>query len=268
MKRTSIVLAILTSCCLAQQDPFGNVRGQGSPVERDPFGDSGPPKDRGPFVPPSNIRVFLQYIEIAHTDLTAMMADAPSGAALHGKAMALVQKRSARIVDSSVFTFQSGRRTSAESIREYIYPTDKDADFSRWNPEPPGNPSFPIIPSLRLLASPWWVYWDTRTAGLTFEFETPVILPFDDPTINLRFLVEDVSFSKLLSWMEKRDRWGDDSLRMPLFDTRRVAQQLPLQDGVYELASVIAPLPSPPAPAQSAKVLLFVRCEIPGTPAK
>lgn len=264
MKRITTILSILTSCCLAQQDPFGDGRGSGNHVERDPFGDPGPPRDPGPYVPPPNIRVFLQSIEVAHTDLTTMMADAPSGAVIHARAMALVEKRAARIVDSAVFTFQSGERVSAESIREHIYPIDKDADFFRWNPEPPGDPSFPVTPSLRVLASPWWIYWDTRNTGLTFEFETPIILPFDNPTINLRFLVEDVSFSGLIPWMEQRDRWGDDSLRMPLFETRRVTQQLPLQDCVYELASVIDPLPRPPAPAQSTKVLLFVRCEVPG----
>lgn len=264
MKRISIVLSILTSCCLAQQDPFGDGRGSGNHVERDPFGDPGPPRDPGPYVPPPNIRVFLQYIEVAHTDLTNLLEDGPSGAVLHTRAMALVDKRAARIVDSAVFTFQSGRRTSAESIREYIYPAEKEPDSFGWNSGSLSGSSFPGIPSLRLLASPWWISWDTRNTGLTFDFETPIIFSFDDPTINLRFLVEDVSFSGLIPWMERRDRWGDDSLRMPLFETRRVTQQLPLQDGVYELASVIDPLPRPPAPAQSTKVLVFVRCEVPG----
>ena len=268
MSRIATVLAMLTSCCLAQQDPFGDGRGPGNPVERDPFADPGPPKDPGPNIPPSNIRVLLQSIEISHTDLTTMTADASSGAVLHTRAMKLVEKQSARIVDSSVFTFQSGKKTTAESIREYIYPVEKEPDDLRWNPGSLSGSPFPVTSSLRVLASPWWICWDTRNTGLTFDFESPIPFSSDDPTITLRFVVEDVSCTGLIPWMKQRDRWGDASLRMPHFETRRAAQELPLQAGVFELVGVLDPLPRPPAPALATKVLLFIRCEVQGAPAK
>ena len=269
MKRTSIVLAILTSCCLAQQDPFGNVRGQGSPVERDPFGDSGPPKDRGPFVPPSNIRVFLQYIEIAHTDLTTMMADAPTGAVLRTRAMTLVEKRTAKITDSAVIILQDGDRAYLESFREMIVPTEYGPPIMSMDPPPRPDQLakqkefiYLLGPFVRLTPSGW----DTRNTGITVQLEP--VLSDDRRTVSV-ILATD--------WVEYRgDRiirsltmpWGRNDVKMPEFRTQSCVFRLSLSPKIFELGAVLNHLNQAPVPAPATKVLLFVRCDVPGAPAK
>ena len=272
MNRIATVLAILTSCSLAQQDPFGDGRGPGNPVERDPFGDSGPPKDRGSFVPPSNIRVLLQSIEISHTDLTTMMADASSGAVLHTRAMKLVEKQSAMIVDSSVFTFQSGHRTLSESIREFVFPMG----FSE-NEIPNRIPEMAASDRASRRIS-WWIWssknarklamqcWWTMNVGNFHQLEAHI--GDGARTLELWGAVENSTLTGMNFIKSHRTDQGDDSIRMPQFEKRRANLSLSLSPGVWQLAAVLDPLPRPPAPALATKVLLFIRCEVPGTPAK
>ena len=254
MKRTSIVLAILTSCCLAQQDPLGDGR------------------DAEPYIPSPNIRVFLQHIEIAGNDLTTISAGAPSGADLHTRALELVGKRTARIVDSAVTTMQTGVRSIVGSHQEFVFPMGFSEN------DPPN-----LIPQMAASdraarRMPWWIWnqrtarelpmqaWWTKNIGIFHEMEASIT--DGERSVELRIEVDVSAIAGMAVIKAHRIPQGDDSIRVPLFETRRVTQNLNLHPGVWEMASILDPLPRPPVPAQSTKVILFVRCEVSGAAAK
>jgi len=267
MKRVTTILALLTSCCLAQQDPFGDGRGAGNHVERDPFGDPGPPRDTGPYIPPPNIRIFLQYIEVSHADLTNLMADAPSGAALHGNAMALVEKRVARIMDSAILVVQSGHRAYLESFKEVIVPTEYGLPTMSMDPPPTAEQiakEKEFTSALGHFARSTPSGWDTRNTGLTVQLDP--VLSKDRRTVDLFLAPEWVEYhgNRIIRSMAAPS--GKSDLKMPDFRTQRCVIQLSLTPEVIEFSAALNPLVQAPAPAQSTKVLLFVRCEVLGAP--
>lgn len=201
---------------------------------------------------PKLIRVSLQFIEVPHASLTEMLA----GPGVHEKAIALSKDGRGKILESCTLVCLSGQKASLETIREEIYPTE-------YTPPqlPCGNPSNvrlasdpPVNPATR---SP--TAFDTRDTGVTFELEA---LAETDGSIELRLSPEIVTRLRLETWMEHTDRWGDGSVRMPIFQTLRAQSSITVAPGKFELVSALTPKMDPPAPAVSRKILVFVRADV------
>ena len=214
------------------------------------------PGSRAAAVPPANIRISLQLIEVAHPTLTELLAGrAISGDKLHNQAMALVHGGRAKVLETCILTCKDGRMARAESIREVTYPTEY---------EPGGLGSSPqVLPMSTppLIRPDLFQGWQTRNAGVTFEVEAA--LTHDRKIVLVRLVPEIVDPVGLVTWVEYRDAWGDCSTRMPTFDTLRTNSMLSLAAGSFELAAVLTPRPSRPTPANSRKVLVFVRADLP-----
>jgi hypothetical protein len=65
----------------------------------------------------------------------------------------------------------------------------------------------------------------------------------------------------LTTWTEFRDEWGDASVRMPVFDSRRSTSAITLVPGVFDLWTVFTPKPAA-VPAAATRQLLFVRADL------
>jgi hypothetical protein len=78
----------------------------------------------------------------------------------------------------------------------------------------------------------------------------------------MKILPEIVTLVRMDTWMEFHDRWGDASIRMPVFRTLRVDCALSFMAGRFELAGLLTPKPAEPAPAVQQKVLVFVRADV------
>lgn len=212
---------------------------------------------------PRQVRVTLQFIEVAHPELTAMLAaKETSGKALHDKAFALSKNGKAKILETCMVVCPSGQKATLESIREEIFPTE-------YGPPKSAHPSSSITgiltggpPKDPILREP--TSWDTRNTGVTFE-----VVPSDlsNGTFELQLSPEIVTPLPLETWMEHMDAWGDGSIRMPIYESWRVATSINVKPGKFELVSSITPKPNAPVPAVSRKILVFVRADILPVPA-
>jgi hypothetical protein len=200
--------------------------------------------------PPKHIRVSVQWIEVPHSLLTELTSgEKKSGSEIHQAVLASVKEGKAKILETGIVMGRSGMRSSIESIREEIYPTEYN---------PPGSdapPSPPVVPRTRGITS-----FEPRNVGVMIEVEPT--LGSDDSIIDLRFNAEIVAPGRLVTWMEHKDRWGDASVRMPFYEKWTVTTALILANGKFDLASVISPKATQPAPFVLSKILIFVRADV------
>jgi hypothetical protein len=202
------------------------------------------------------VRVSVQYVELPHTLVTDLLASAETdGARLHDKAFALTKEGEAKILETCLIVCRSGEKATAESIREEIYPTEVT---------PPGLPCgdlgglSPGDPSP--MRQRTYTAFDTRDTGTTLEVEATV-LP-NGRSVRLRLAPEMVSRNRLETIAEYRDKRGDASIRMPIYETWRTNTSLTVRSGRFSLLSVIHPKPRQPAPFQDSRILLFVRADV------
>ncbi len=201
---------------------------------------------------PKQVRVSLQFIEVAHPVLTEMLAGKEtSGQALHEKALALSKEGKAKILETCMVVCRNGQKATLESIREEIFPTEYQPPVFPGSVQlaasPPKNPFFRAPTA-----------FDTRNTGVTFEVESSVSLN----GIDLRLITEIVTPQPLQTWMEHVDAWGDGSIRMPIYERWSVSTSINVKSGKFELVSTITPKPSTPVPAVSRRILVFVRADI------
>ena len=205
--------------------------------------------------PPKQVRVSIQYIEMAHPVMTELLGGGDKGGnALHAKAMELAKSGEAKILETAMVVCRSGHKSYALSVLEEIYPSDfypsKQArEDPRFPPPPPLNPKVRSI-----------VGWQTKDVGSIHDTELNV----DAATqvIDLRFRPEYVQRLRLENVMEHKDQWGEASYQMPVYEKWAADTALSLRSGKSELISVINPRNQLPPPAVSRRILLFVRADI------
>ncbi len=211
---------------------------------------------------PKNLRLAVQFVELPHRDLTALLAaKANSGPALHDQVMAVVNGGRGKVWESAMVMTRSGQKATIESIGEILFPTEFDPSYAgydfRWQP-PPEHPQ-PAKPHQRVRPFPGNGF-QTHNAGLTFEVEP--ILQGDGRTIELWFEPELDTPTRLDTMLEHVDEWGDTSVRMPVFETWHLKSSVTLMAGQFEMVSVFTPKPNAPAPATMRKILVFVRADV------
>ena len=208
---------------------------------------------------PRQIRVSLQFIEVAHTSLTEMLAQKDqSGPALHAKAMSLSKKGQAKILESCMLVCKEGQKATIESIQEVIYPTEY---------EPPGLPcnfrnnkerladGVLINPSFRTPTA-----FEPRNTGVTVEVEPT--LATNGMMIDLRLAPEIVTTLRLETWKEHIDQWGDASMRMPIFESLRFQSKITVAPDKFEFVSALTPKMNTQGPVVTRKILVFVRADL------
>lgn len=200
-------------------------------------------------------RVSVQYIELPHAELTQLLAEINANEPLHNKAMALIQASKARMVESSMVVCRSGEKATAESLREEIYPTETDSPILTCG----SSPNLPFLslpqPQQRSITA-----FETRNTGVTLEVAADVL--DDGRFVQLRLTPEIVSRNRLETMMSFRDKWGDASLRMPIYEAWRSQTSLNVRSGTFALAAVIHPKPQQAAPLEDSRILLFVRADV------
>lgn len=207
------------------------------------------------------VRISLQFIEVSHPMLTELLAgEDQSGKALHAKAFSLSKEGKARILETCVLTGRGRQKLSLESLREEIYPTEvtpPSLPCGGFSPLPK-----PPMPYLREFRTP--TAFETRNTGVTFEVEP--VASEDGGSVKLTLSSEVVIPVRLHVIDEYRDHWGDASIRMPVYESWRSNSTISVIPGRFAMVSVIHPKPVAPSPAQSRRILVFVRADIITTP--
>ena len=210
--------------------------------------------------PPANIRVLLQLIELPHPALTELMAGPDtSGKTLHATAMALVKAGQAKVLESAILTTKEGLKASVVSYREVIYATEYE------KPELGCGGGYHNLAPADFFANRSPSAWDTRNVGVTVEV-IPSIAD-DGRRIALELNPEISEQTGEQIWNSWLGPHGHYDIRMPDFRALRSKLDLNLVSGVFEMAAVLSPAPTAPAPAVLRKVLVFVRADLLPRPA-
>lgn len=205
-----------------------------------------------------HVRVIVQVVEVPHAALTKWTTgETLPGREIHERAMKLAEAGEAEIVETCVLIARSGERALAESIAEIIFPSEY---------EPPGSDLLPLNKAdsntfryKRAFESSVMTSFETRNTGVSLEIEPTI--GGGNRMVDLRAYFGMIDRAGLTTWTEFRDQWGDASVRMPDFDTRKLTSAITLVPGVFDLWTVFTPKPAA-VPAAVTRQLLFVRADL------
>lgn len=217
---------------------------------------------------PRMIRVQVEYLELSHETLTDLLflADPPSADAtpLRKQVQELVKKGEAKVLETMVCNARNGEKALAESINEFIYPTEyepPELPSSVEIPDRPGGLNAEEVKMLRMLRTPATpTSFETRNLGTTFEIEPTASA--DDRYIDLRLAPDLVWHTGESVWIEEKDLDGNVSrIQMPKIYSMRITTALTCKEGQYVLAAVQSPKDAEGTTDFTRKVMVFVKCD-------
>jgi hypothetical protein len=252
-----VSVALAGSYSLAEEVPpafekAGNGPAAAAKDEIDPFD----PVETAPKL----IRVQVEHIEMSHKDLTRLMmednAETSDAKALRMKVQELMDKDTAKVIDTQILVGRSGENSTTGSRQEFIYPTEY---------EPPGFGvdlekkleeigAFPIG-----LGNP--VAFETRNLGSSMECEP--ILGEDNKTIGLRLESELTWHTGNTVWGESKDTMGNVyKVAMPDFYVMDTNTNVTCIAGQYLMVAALSPKNAEGKLAPDRKVMVFVKCDV------
>lgn len=253
MKTTySIAMA---GCALLAWAPLG-----GAQTDSDPFagapGEGGESDHR-----PKLIRVQVELIETSHEMLTALMSDeeVANDTQLRGRLTQLIGKKEAKVFETMMVVTRPGQKATAESIEEYIYPTEYEpAEIPNEVTVTEGGSR--EVNARDLATGPTPTAFETRNLGATLEVEPH--LGDDERIIDLRFSPEVVSHVRNEVWAEWSGRHGRSDIQMPVIFSMRCNTAVSVVDGSYCMVAVQSPKGEDGYPDFDRKIMMFVRCDV------
>ncbi len=211
---------------------------------------------------PKMIRVQVEFIEVAHKDLTRLMMGENSGAAdataMRIKLQTMVDEEKAKILDTQIMTARSGQKSTSESFQEFIYPTEYEpmTCLPREKAQVPkdismgsmGNPATPTA-------------FETKNVGSMLEIEP--ILGENDKLIDLRFLPELIWYTGDKVWQERKDELGNiTKVTQPNFYKLGINTSITCIDGQYNMVGVVSPKNEAGETDLERKAMIFVKCNV------
>lgn len=201
---------------------------------------------------PVHVRVQVEYISCdAETLKQALNTPKP-----YSLLLKKLTTKEASHYNTEIITCRSGETAVAESILEFIYPTEYEPsshlhaiaagypqiNFARyfWRPEP-------------------FVAFETRNTGHTLEVQ-PLIS--NNGFIDLRFAPEDVQLERIELLTPHQGQWGKADQKYPFFSSHRTNTGVPLFPGEPLLTSVYYPKTTSGKSDSSRPILLFVSADI------
>lgn len=234
--------------------------GNSQEAARDPFADrAGPPPE------PKLAQVQVEFVEMSHEALTKLLflakPTSPDATKLREQVQEMVAKNEATVLETQLVVAKSSQKGTAESIHEFIYPTEWQppqlpggVDAAK-KPDPPVlSSAFPFNP-----ATP--TAYDTRNVGSTLEIE-PTISE-DGKTIEVRLVPELIWHTGNTTWHEGKDQAGNPyKVQMPDFSVVRLNTTITCVNGQYSLAGVLSPKNDQGEVDMTRKLMVFAKCDV------
>jgi Flp pilus assembly secretin CpaC len=214
---------------------------------------------------PKQVRVQVEFVELAHEQLTELMlgTEAPANdAALREQVTKLVRDGKATILETLMCVSRTGQKATTESVEEYIYPTEYEPAEAAGTIEVNGDSESEAARKLRRDSAigPAPTAFETRNLGATLEIEPT--LSSDGKIIDLRFVPEIVYHVGNQVWAEWKGEHGNSPIQMPTFYTLRLTTAVTLADGKPILAAALSPKGADGAPDFKRKLMVFVRADV------
>lgn len=211
------------------------------------------------------IRVQVEFIEVAHEQLTELMfgeKPAANDVELRNQVAGLVKEGKASILETMLCTSRSGQKATSESIEEFIYPTEYEPATLPENVQVNKKEDVEAVKTVRrdLATGPTPTAFDTRNLGSTLEIEP--ILSKDGKIIDLRFVPEIVYHVGNEVWAEWKGEHGNSPIQMPTMYVIRINTAVTLANGTPMLVAALSPKDANGHPDFTRKLMIFVRADV------
>lgn len=202
-----------------------------------------------------NVRIYLEYIEVAHQTVTELMASkAGKDGALHTRLRGLVKAKKARIHETEILSARSGQKAALQSINEFIYPTEV-AD----NVAPPTTPDGPLVqPNPPAVRANEPIAFETRDVGVSMEFEATVLE--DGKSVDLIVDSDLVDYLHLKEWFTQKDSFGEAGTSFPVFRVLANEQRVVVRAGQFTLLGVLHPRER--EGGEDVRLMLFAKVDV------
>lgn len=216
---------------------------------------------------PKVIQTTVELIEVPFAEATRMLYReklGKEGDKLRAELQKLVDEGKATMLDTLFVTSRSSQKSTAESIREVIYPTEYEpaeipAEVSVDKETAVTPEKIKLLEALMTPATP--TAFETRNTGGTLEVEPT--LSEDGRIIDLRLVPELVFDTGRQIYHKRKDSLGNEStIEMPLFYSMRTNTAVSLYDGQSQLISVLSPKSAEGPMDPTRKVFVIVRCDV------
>lgn len=214
---------------------------------------------------PKQIRVQVEFVELAHEQLTELMLgkEHPANeAALREQVAKLVKDGKATILETMMCLARTGQRATTESIEEFIYPTEYEPAEAPGTVEIKGDAEGEAAKKIRRDSAigPTPTAFETRNLGATLEIEPT--LSSDGKIIDLRFVPEIVYHVGNQVWAEWKGEHGNSPIQMPTMYSLRLNTSVTLIDGRPMLVAALSPKGADGFPDFKRKLMVFVRADV------
>ena len=211
---------------------------------------------------PRNVRTQVEYIEMSHEQMTALMADpkaSKSDTALRQLVSTLIKEKKAEIIETQMVISRSGEKSTSESIHEFIYPTEFEPAQQVTTVKIEGETEEKRTVT-NLATGPTPTAFETRNLGATLEIEPTI--GENNQYIDLRIAPEIVYHTGNTKWATWKSAEGESDVQMPDIYTLRVTTAAALANNQPCLLAALSPKNDKGDADFSRKVLVFVRCNI------
>jgi hypothetical protein len=212
---------------------------------------------------PRLVRVQAEFIEVSHETLTQLLfkpRESADDSGLRQELDKLAEEGKATVVETMLCTGRSGEKSLAESLKEYIYPTEYEPAEMPNEVHTTQKGEKVKTDGKEYATGPTPTSFETRNLGSTFEIEPTI--GANGKVIDLRFAPEIVYHVGNETWSEWKDKHGDSSIRMPTMYTMRLTTAVTLADGKPLLVAALSPKGENGFPDFKRKVMVFVRCDV------
>lgn len=259
MKPTLFALLVLSSSLIAQEPaprPAPEAFENGDLGKSEDF-------DVAPNAP-MMVQVTVEFIEVPQAEVTRLLHKeklGKDGSKLREELQKSVDAQKANLYETMMVTGRSGQKSTAESIREVIYPTEYEPGCAGLgdSSDKEKTPQEKAFKAAMQAVTP--TAFETRNTGSTLEIEPTI--GADNTTIDLRLVPEIVFDTGIKKWNVRKDELGNESwIEMPLFYSVKSNTSLTLADGMPQLLSVLTPKGADGTPDASRKMLVIVTADI------
>ncbi|MFT6864060.1 MAG: hypothetical protein ACJAVK_002622 [Akkermansiaceae bacterium] len=210
---------------------------------------------------PRMIRVYAEFIEMSHPTYTGLMTaprTSTNDSDLRAQCAKLIEAGEARMIESVSVTALPGQSATAESIAEYIYPTESEPPVL---PNKIGTGQAPTLPFPKVLGSPPTPSaFDTKNTGTTLEVEAQI--DANNPIVELRLTptIVYLADTRVVGTWKNEESTVETSL--PLFYVLSTKTGATLVAGEPQMIGVHSPHNENGLMDPSRKIMLFVRADI------
>jgi hypothetical protein len=207
--------------------------------------------------PLKNVSVQLEYIDVPHKDLTRLLMEhkptTSDATALRMKVQEMVEKDTAKVMETKIMTVRYGQKASNESHNELCYPIDFDPpghDFVMPAPEKDGFRFTNAMPTA----------WETRNIGSSLEVEAN--LAGNSKLVDVRINANYTWHTSDSILYESKDSFGNIyKTTSPNIYKLGIETSATVVTGQYFLAGVVSPKDAKGQVDSERKIMLFLKCD-------